>query len=678
MNEKEEIKLLIEELNEASRAYYQESREIMPNFEYDEKYDRLVELEKRTGIVFDNSPTKNIGHEVVSSLPKERHESRMLSLDKTKSEDDLKNFLGDQKGIISWKLDGLTVVLTYEKGKLTKAVTRGNGEIGEIITSNAKVFENVPSEINYKEKLVIRGEAVISYSDFEKINDEIEDIDSKYKNPRNLCSGSVRQLDSKVTAKRHVKFFAFSLVDVGEKDFGNSRKKQFEFLSELNFDVVEHFIVDKESVADKVDYFRKKIGTYDVPSDGLVLSLEDLEYSKSLGTTAKFPKDSIAFKWKDETKETVLLEIEWSPSRTGLINPVAIFEPVELEGTTVSRASVHNVSIVKELDLHIGDKISVYKANMIIPQIAENISSNERKSKINSGNNADKFEKNNEEIDDIRTAEEVTDLIPKFCPVCNGETKVKNEQGTETLHCINSKCPIKKLKSFALLVSRDALNIEGMSQATLEKMLEHGFIKEYKDIYKLDKYKSDIVEMEGFGEKSFENLWRSINNSKKTNLVRVLYGLGIPGIGLANAKIIVKYFDDSFNQIINAKKEELIQIDQMGEVLANEIFNYFHDEENLKRVKDLISELELEKTNTQVENVFDGKTFVITGSLEFFGNRKELQEKIESFGGKCAGSVSKNTNYLINNDINSNSSKNKKAKELNVPIITEKDFMDMI
>lgn len=656
MDSKEKIQNLINELNEASRAYYAEAREIMSNYEYDAKYDELVKLELETGIILANSPTRNVGYEVVSKLPKENHPSKMLSLDKTKSVDDLSSFLGNQKGLLSWKLDGLTIVLTYQNGELLKAVTRGNGEVGEIITANAKTFENVPLKIPYKGDLVLRGEAVIGYKDFNQINLEIEDVDLKYKNPRNLCSGSVRQLDSSITASRHVKFYAFSLVDASGVDFNNSRKSQFDFLSSLGFDVVEHRMVDAKSVYDNVEYFRNKITTMDIPSDGLVLVLEDLEYSKSLGVTAKFPKDAIAFKWQDETALTTLREIEWSASRTGLINPVAIFDPVELEGTTVSRASVHNISIVKELGLDIGDEILVYKANMIIPQIAKNVTLDNLKNK--------KLKK-------------IID-IPKTCPVCGADTIIKSDNESLTLNCTNPNCPAKRLKSFSLLVSRDALNIDGLSESTLEKFLACGFIKEYADIYHLDRFKDEIISMEGFGDKSYDNLIGSINKSRKSNLVRVLYGIGITGIGLANAKLIAKYYDYDISKIKSATIEDLISIDQMGEVLATEIYNYFRDKNNIKQLDNLLDNLELEKIETSDNLILKDKTFVITGSLVKYSNRKELVAIIEKYGGKSASSVSSQTDYLINNDINSTSSKNKKAKELGIPIITEEDFEKLI
>ncbi len=640
---------LIAILNEAGKAYYQNAEEIMSNLQYDKLYDELVELEKELGVTLANSPTVNVGYEVLSELPKERHEKPMLSLDKTKDVERLKEFLGGQKALISWKLDGLTIVLTYRDGVLQKAVTRGNGEVGEVITNNAKVFQNVPLHISYKGDLILRGEAVIGYRDFEKINAEIEDVDAKYKNPRNLCSGSVRQLNNEITAKRNVKFFAFSLVKADGVEFQNSRKEQFAWLVSQGFDVVEHYEVTADTVEEKVAFFAKKIEKNDFPSDGLVLVYDDIAYGQSLGTTAKFPRDSFAFKWADEIRETKLLEMEWSPSRTGLINPVAIFEPVELEGTTVSRASVHNISIMEELELGIGDRIQVYKANMIIPQIAENL-----------------------------TRSGVKD-IPKHCPVCGGETEIRQVNNAKSLYCTNSECQAKHIKSFALFVSRDALNIDGMSEATLEKFIMNGLIKEYADIFHLDRYEEEIKSMEGFGEKSYNKMQASIEKARTTTLPKLIYSLGIANIGLANAKIICKEFDYDIEKMKMASPEELSAIDGVGEVIANAFVDYFKDERHVKEVDRLLKELIIpkEEQNTETQ-IFAGLNFVITGSVEHFKNRNEVKEVIESKGGKVTGSVTSKTNYLINNDTTSGSSKNKKARELGIAIISEEEFLKML
>lgn len=642
----ERMRELSRKLEEASRAYYQQDREIMSNYEYDALYDELQSLEKESGVVLAGSPTVTVGYEALDALPKERHEAPMLSLGKTKERSELVSFAGTHDVLISWKLDGLTVVLTYKGGILEKAVTRGNGEIGEVITNNARVFENIPLRIAYQGELVLRGEAVITYSEFEKINEEIGDADAKYKNPRNLCSGSVRQLNNEITAKRHVRFYAFSLVKAEDVEFHNSRETQFEWLASQGFDVVEYRLASAAQVEKTVDYFADKILHYDIPSDGLVVTYDDIAYGQSLGRTAKFPRDSIAFKWQDEIRKTKLLEIEWSPSRTGLINPVAIFEPVELEGTTVSRASVHNLSIMKSLKLGIGDTITVYKANMIIPQIAENLTGS----------------------DDVK--------IPAICPVCGGKTEIRNVNEVQTLYCTNEQCSAKKIKSFTLFVSRDAMNIEGLSEATLEKFIARGFIHSFADIFHLDSVKDEIVELDGFGEKSYANLMQSISQARHTTLPRLIYSLGIPNIGAANAKLLCRHFDYDLERLRNAGQEKIAQIEGLGDVIAASVVGYFADENNRKNLDALLGELEIEGIPaSETEQIFAGKIFVVTGSVEHFTNRNELKTYIEERGGKVTGSVSKNTDYLINNDVNSASSKNKKARELEIPILSEEDFL---
>ena len=644
----ERMKELVSLLNKASRAYYQEAQEIMSNYEYDRLYDELKELEDELGITLSNSPTVNVGYEVVSELPKERHESPMLSLDKTKEVEELKNFVGDQKVLMSWKMDGLTVVLTYRDGKLYKAVTRGNGEVGEVITNNAKVFKNVPVQIAYQGELILRGEAVIGYKDFEKINQEIEDVDARYKNPRNLCSGSVRQLNNQITAKRNVMFYAFTLVQADGVDFQNSRACQMEWLKSQGFTTVEYYMVTRDTVEDEVAKFSSKISENDFPSDGLVLTYDDIAYGRSLGRTAKFPRDSFAFKWQDEIRETVLREIEWSPSRTGLINPVAIFDPVELEGTTVSRASVHNISIMEELELGIGDRIEVYKANMIIPQIAENL-----------------------------TRSGVKD-IPCKCPVCQGETKIRQIGNAKALYCMNPECQAKHVKSFALFVSRDALNIEGLSEATLEKFISRGYIHTFADIFHLDQYKEKIQKMEGFGEKSYKKLTERIEKARTTTLPRVIYSLGIAGIGLANAKVICRELKYDVESLLKVSEEELNEIQGVGEVLAKAFVGYFADAKHVENFRRLLNELTIPKETVTKQQIFEGVNFVITGSVKHFANRGEVKELIESLGGKVTGSVTSKTNYLINNDVTSTSSKNKKANELGIPIISEETFLELV
>ena len=641
------MKELIPVLQKAGKAYYQEDREIMSNFEYDKLYDELETLERETGITLAGSPTVSVGYEALEELPKEAHETPMLSLDKTKDVEALRAFIGDRKTLLSWKLDGLTIVLTYGEGKLQKAVTRGNGVVGEVITNNARVFKNIPLQISFKGDLVLRGEAIITYSDFKKINEEIEDVDAKYKNPRNLCSGSVRQLNNEITARRNVHFYAFSLVRAQGVDFRNSREQQFLWLKDQGFDVVEYRMVTRDTLDEAMEYFSGQVVKNDFPSDGLVALYDDIAYGDSLGTTAKFPRNSYAFKWKDEVRETTLKEIEWSPSRTGLINPVAIFEPVELEGTTVSRASVHNISIMKELQLGIGDKIQVYKANMIIPQIAENLT--------RSGNLE----------------------IPDTCPVCGKEARVLKTNEVESLYCMNPDCQAKKIKSFTLFVSRDAMNIDGLSEATLEKFILKGFIKDFGDIFEIGRYREEIVNMDGFGEKSFDNLMTSLERAKHTTLPRLLYSLGIANIGLANAKVICKEFDYDLEKMIHATGEEISSIEGIGPVIAQSFTAYFADEENMRKLRHLLSHLELEEVKQENRLTLEGKQFVITGSVEHFANRAQLKEYIEQRGGKVTGSVTSKTDYLINNDVTSNSSKNKKARELEIPILSEEDFLHM-
>lgn len=641
----ERMRELVALLNKASEAYYAKDEEIMSNYEYDRLYDELTELERELGVTLTDSPTVQVGYEAVDELPKERHEAPMLSLAKTKSREELADWLNGKTGLLSWKLDGLTIVLTYREGALQKAVTRGNGEVGEVVTNNARVFKNLPLNIPYRGELILRGEAVITYSGFERINREIEDDQEKYKNPRNLCSGSVRQLDNRITAKRGVRFYAFSLVRA-DVDFHNSRAEQFAFLREQGFDVVEQRLVTPENILDNIGYFEEKIQSYDVPSDGLVLAYEDMAYGASLGRTAKFPRDSIAFKWADELRETTLLEVEWSASRTGLINPVAVFEPVELEGTTVSRASVHNISIVRGLKLGIGDRITVYKANMIIPQIAENLTG------------SDSLE------------------IPELCPVCGQPTRISQINDVQSLYCDNPDCDAKKIKSFTLLVSRDALNVDGLSESTLEKFLARGFLHKFADLFRLERFREEITQMEGFGEKSYQNLSESLERARKTTLPRLLYGLGIENVGVANAKMLCRYFQYDLQALRDASAEELAQIDGVGEVIALRIHDYFHRQDNMEQLADLLREVEIEKQEAgDAEQTLSGMSFVITGSLLHFENRNAMKEEIEKRGGKVTGSVTGKTVCLINNDTASQSSKNKKAKELGVRIISEEDFL---
>ena len=641
------MKELVKKLDRAARAYYQEDIELISNREYDQMYDELQALEKETGTVLANSPTAKVGYEAVDQLPKEEHESPMLSLDKTKDREVLREFIGDHETLLSWKLDGLTVVLTYENGELAKAVTRGNGVVGEVVTNNARVFRNIPLKIPYTGRLVLRGEAIITYSDFEQINESIEDVDARYKNPRNLCSGSVRQLNNEITARRNVRFYAFGLVSAENVDFHNSRAEQFEWLKNQGFEVVEYRKVTAATLDQAMDYFSAAITENDFPSDGLVALYDNIAYGDSLGRTAKFPRNAFAFKWADEIRETRLEKIEWSPSRTGLINPVAVFDPVELEGTTVSRASVHNISIMRELQLGIGDRITVYKANMIIPQIAENLTK------------SGEFP------------------IPDTCPACGQSTEIRRVNEVESLYCTNPDCPAKKIKAFALFASRDAMNIDGLSEATLEKFIARGFIHDFGDIFEISRHREEIVTMEGFGEKSFENLMASLEKAKETTLAKVIYSLGIANIGLANAKVICRHFDDDLEKIRHADEEEVSSIDTIGPVIARSLTEYFADPENNRKLDHLMSHLVIKKEEKKGEQIFQNMNFVITGSLEHFDNRNQAKELVESLGGKVTGSVTKKTNYLINNDTTSNSSKNKKARDLGIPVISEEEFLKL-
>ena len=648
MDKRKRIKELVEILNKAAKSYYVDAVEIMPNIEYDKLYDELVKLEKKTNVVLSNSPTQNVGYETASELPKKAHESPMLSLDKTKSVTELEDWLGDNEALLSWKMDGLTIVLTYRGGELVEAVTRGNGIIGEVITNNAKNFQNVPLKIEYKGELILRGEAVIKYSDFKRINESISDADAKYKNPRNLCSGSVRQLNPAVTRERKVYFNVFNVVKADDIDFENSKAKQFEWAKNEGFDVVEYKFTNRASLANDIADFESRIADNDIPSDGLVLLLDDIALGERLGSTAKFPRNAMAFKWSDERQTTKLKYIEWSPSRTGLINPVAVFEPVELEGTTVSRASLHNVSIFEELMLGVGDEISVYKANMIIPQVYENLT------------------KSN------------TEKVPKICPACGKDTTIKKDNESKVLLCTNPDCQVKHIKQYALMASRDALNIDGLSESTLEKFLSKGFIKSDSDLFHLDKFKDEIINMDGFGKRSYEKLISALDEAKNTTVSRFLYSLGISGIGSANAKMIAKYFDNDIDRIISASKDDLLEIEGIGEVLANSIVDFFRSEKNIENIESLRKILKFEKEESVGGDKLSGKVCVITGSLQHFSNRNELKELIEKNGGKVSGSVSSKTNYLINNDTASNSSKNKKAKELGVEIISEEDFLKLL
>ena len=641
------MKELINILNKASELYYQKNTIMMTDYEYDHLYDELVELEKETNMTLSNSPTINVEPEISSSLKQVEHPSPMLSLAKTKKVSELENFLGDKEGLLSWKLDGLTIVLTYEDGKLISGVTRGTGIIGELVTENVKQFKNVPLTIPYKGRLVLRGEAIIKYSDFNRMNEELGDGSSQYKNPRNLCSGSVRQLDSSITAKRCVNCIIFALIE-SSTNISNLKSECFDWLKNQGFEVVEHYKVTKNTVKEQVLMFKEKVKEYDIPSDGLVITYDDIAYGNSLGTTAKFPKHSLAFKWKDETVATTLRKVDWLVSRTGLINPVAVFDPVELEGTIVSRASVHNVSILEGLKLGIGDTIVVYKANMIIPQIASN--------STQSGNLE----------------------IPDRCPVCGSKASIISNSDVKYLYCMNDFCKAKLIKRLSLFVSRNAMNIDGISDMILNKLITEKIVNNYKDLYHLDRYKDKIIAFDGFGEKSYSNMVNSIEKSRHVKLANFIYALGIPDIGFSRAKLICNHFNNDFNKISNLTYEELSNISGVGDVIAKEWIDTFSNPDFIEELKELKEEIDIPKASTNSNKDLDGLTFVITGSLNKFTNRDTMIEFIEEHGGKVVTSISSKVNYLINNDITSTSTKNNKAKELGINIIDEDKFLELI
>lgn len=641
MNDKiARMKELIDLLNKASMLYYQKSTPMMTDYEYDKLYDELVSLEKETNMVFSNSPTINVEPTVSTELEKTTHPHPMLSLSKTKNPDDLVSFIGNKEGLLSWKLDGLTIVLTYENGKLVSGVTRGNGIIGEVVTENVKKFKNIPLSINYTGRLVLRGEAIIKYSDFEKMN-----VDSEYKNPRNLCSGSVRQLDSSVTAERNVNCIIFALIEASS-ELSNYKDKNFEWLRSLGFETVEYVKVDKNNLKDEVLNYKEKIKTYDIPSDGLVLTFNDIEYGNNLGSTAKYPKHSIAFKWQDETAKTILREVDWMASRTGLINPVAVFDPVELEGTIVSRASLHNISILRELKIGLNDEIEVYKANMIIPQIANNITCS---------NNL---------------------VIPDKCPVCNHKTEIVTNNDITYLYCPNEFCFAKFMKRLSLFVSRNAMNIDGISEAILSRLINENMVKTYADLYNLSIYKDKIINFDGFGEKSYNNLIESIEKSRKVKLANFIYSLGIPDIGLSRAKLICSKFNNDIDVVSNLSYDKLSEIVGVGDVIAKEWIDTFKNPDFISEYNKIKKEIIL-IDNVNNKTTLKDKTFVITGSVNNFKNRDELIEYIESLGGKVVKAISNNVDFLINNDITSTSSKNTKAKELGIKIISEDDLLKM-
>lgn len=640
---------LVNILNKARYAYEQEDEEIMSNYEYDKLYDELKALEEETGTILNNSPTVNVGYEVVSDLPKKTHQTPMLSLEKTKERDELIAFLNGREGVLSWKLDGLTVVLTYDNGVLTEAVTRGNGEVGEVVTANAKTFENLPRKIAYTGHLVLRGEATISYADFEAINNSLPVGEEPYKNPRNLCSGSVRQLDSSITAERHVNWTCFN-IESYDGNLVNEVDKQLEAMKMLGFDVVEYEVVNPSNLLEAIDKFEAKIINKEMgrPSDGLVLTYRDKAYGKSLGRTAKAPRHSKAFKWQDETAVTTVTGVEWSVGKSGVITPVIEFVPTDIEGSTVSRASSHNVSIFLDMEFGIGDEIEVYKANMIIPQVSENLT--------RSG----------------------TCEIPGICPCCGCPTEIHEDpkSGVYTLWCMNADCEAKGNRLFKHFVSRDAMNIDGISGSTLETLSEAGIITDLPSIFHLDQHQSEIINMSGFGQKSYINMVTAINNARNVKLANLIYSLAIPNIGLATAKLICKHFNYDLADTVAATYDDLINIEGIGDVIADSFVGYFNDEANLDQFIRLVKELNIIHEEISSDTSMSGVTICVTGDVYIFPNRRAIKDLVESKGGKLTGSVSRSTNYLITNDTTSGSRKNKAAQEYGIPILTEQEFID--
>lgn len=649
------MKQLVAKLNEARRVYEQGTDEIMSNLEYDRLYDELLKLEQELGTYLPNSPTHNVGYEVVSALQKEKHETPMLSLDKTKSTDAIKSFIGNKKCIASWKMDGLTVVLTYNNGKLDKAVTRGNGEIGEIVTHNARTFKNLPKEIEFKGKLVLRGEAIITYTDFNKINSSLGSGVENYKNPRNLCSGSVRQLDSSIANNRSIRWFAFELVSADGKS-PNSVEQSFEWLKRQGFQTVEYMVINQSNFLSVMSYFSSKVSKIDIPSDGLVFTYDDVAYGKSLGRTSKFPRHSMAFKWQDDEAESRLINIEWQVGKTGIITPVAIFEPVDIEGSTVSKASLHNLSILMETlgRPYKGEKIRVFKANMIIPQISC----------------GEKLQPN--QINAIRIS------IPDQCPCCGGETEVQIDpkSGVQTLWCSNIDCPAKGSRLFKHFVSRDAMNIDGISDATLNRFIEEGLISTFADIYRLSDHMEKIVNMDGFGYKSYENMINSINKSRKVKPANLINALSIPNVGLATAKLICRNFGNDIEKVVAASYSEIDSINGVGDVIASNFVNYFNNKENVDNFIDLYRQLVIEQEKISTNTSMNGVVICVTGDVYIFPNRRAIKDLVENLGGKLTGSVSRSTSYLVTNDTTSGSRKNKAAQEYGIQILTEKQFID--
>jgi len=659
LNKVERIRELIKRLNQYRDSYYNKSVSEISDHEYDNLFDELKKLEEETNIVMSNSPTHTVGYEVKSKLKKVKHSHPMLSLDKTKLIDDLKKFAGDKDCLLMCKMDGLTVLLTYENGELIQAETRGNGEEGEIITHNAIIFENIPLHIDYKGHLETEGEAIITYDDFEKINNNLPE-DERYKNPRNLVSGSVRQLDSNIAAQRHIKFIVWKVPEIEDGiNSDNAFLFRLIFAKDLGFDIVPFYSYsnntsDKENCEYLIENLKEQSKIKGYPIDGLVMTYNDISYGESLGKTGHHPKHSIAYKFYDDVYPTRLLDVEWTMGKTGTLTPTAVFEPVETEGTMVERASLHNLSIMKDLGIISKyQEIGVYKANMIIPQV-------------------DYAKK----VDNVTVEEEIK--IPKICPICGAKTQVVKDNDTEVLICTNPNCTGKLLGKLSHFVSKNAINIYGLSEQTLQKFVDLGWLNSFQDIYHLSEHKEEMYKLDGFGKKSVDKLLDSIEKSRNTSLDRFIYGLCIPMIGKTASKDIANHFNydyETFRQygIVTHYKG----INGFGDSMNDSIHNYLRNSHMM--VEMLADEFEFAKVEKTSSNInLLNKTFVITGSLNHYKNRDELVSVIEGLGGKVSGSVSSKTSYLINNYITSTSGKNKKANDLGIPIISEEEFIKMI
>lgn len=651
MDKVRRIKELIEILNNASFNYYN-SNPIMSDYEWDKLYDELKLLEQETNIIYSNSPTQNVGCKVLDKIEKVTHNHPMLSLDKCHSEKDLIDFAKDKDCILSVKCDGLTTSLHYINGKLIGAESRGNGIEGGNILENVMTIKNIPLNVPYKEELIIDGETIIDWNTFNKINEGLPTGQDKFKHPRNLASASLNVLDTKIAASRNMRFIAWRVIK------GLNCKSVFFSLKEaekLGFEIVPMWTYtnkssDKENISTMLSDLQDKADNLGIPYDGAVMTYDDIEYGKSLGRTEKFFKHSIAYKYEDELYETNLNDIEWNTSKTGLINPVAVFEPVDLDGAITTKATLHNISYIEKLQLGIGDTIQVYRANMVIPKVHDNLTRSN------------------------------TWKLPDKCPCCGGNVEIHNENGSKTLHCMNNDCKAKLLGKLSHFVSKNAINIDGLSEQTLQKFIDLGWLNTFKDIYYLSDHKEEMYKLDGFGKKSVDKLLESIEKSRNTTLDRFIYGLCIPLIGRTASKTITKEFNNQPEEFYNiwCHGYDFTKLNDFGDTMNNSMQDFIKN--NYRWIAVLIGEFIFRESdnNDNIKQVLEGKTFVITGSLRFYKNREELAAVIERNGGKISGSVSAKTSYLINNDVTSTSGKNKKANELGIPIISEGEFVQMI